>query len=104
MFIGVAIGVIGKMLLHADIFTVVGVLLSVFGMFLTAFPYLSSSRGRELQSGPNIAFLPRATPASHLPRERDVDYVPSITERTTNLLEKTEISRPAQDNDGEPSE
>jgi hypothetical protein len=104
MFIGAAIGVIGKMLLHEDIVTVVGVLLSVFGIFLTAFPYLSPSRVREPQSGRNIATLPQATPASHLPPERDPQYLPSITERTTNLLEKTAISRPAQDKDGEPSE
>src|SRR6185312_4298120 len=38
MFLGVAIGVIGKMALHNEVVTVVGVLLSVAGMFLTALP------------------------------------------------------------------
>jgi len=34
MFIGVAIGVIGKMLMHEEIVTVVGVLLTLVGCFL----------------------------------------------------------------------
>src|SRR5450432_2026272 len=38
MFIGVAIGVIGKTLMHDEIVTVVGVLVSLAGMFLTVYP------------------------------------------------------------------
>jgi hypothetical protein len=40
MLIGVVIGVVGKKLVHEDIITVVGVLISLSGMFLTTYQYL----------------------------------------------------------------
>jgi len=40
MFIGVALGALGKMLLHNDVVTVVGVLLALAGMLLAAFPFI----------------------------------------------------------------
>src|SRR5215210_256926 len=43
MFIGVAIGVIGKMLMQEEMVTVIGVLLSLAGMFLVVYPSLSPS-------------------------------------------------------------
>jgi hypothetical protein len=51
MFIGVAIGVVGKKLLHEDIVTVIGVLISLLGMFLTVYPYLAPPRNLLLVSG-----------------------------------------------------
>ena len=51
MFIGVAIGVIGKKLVHDDIVTVVGILLALAGMFMTAYPYLAPSRRRLTPAG-----------------------------------------------------
>src|SRR4051812_26496275 len=53
MFIGAAIGIVGKKLLHEDIVTVAGVLVSLVGMFLTAYPYLSPSRPKKYDSSPS---------------------------------------------------
>ena len=88
MFVGAAIGVVGKKLLHEDIVTVVGILMSLAGMFLTVFPYLVPPRAKQdLSARSQPEELPAFQPSKSLPQERDIDYVPSITERTTNLLE-----------------
>ena len=95
MLIGVAIGVVGKKLLEEDIITVVGVLISLVGMFLVCFPYLSPHQQKSdesvLSSQPQVLNTPR--PAEYLPDRNSVDYVPSITERTTNLLENSPAAR-----------
>lgn len=94
MFMGAAIGVIGKMLIHVDAVTVVGILMALAGMFLTVYPYLSPSRRSKRDSNPSgPKVLTESQPTKSLPKERPVDYVPSITERTTDLLEST---RPKQ--------
>ena len=101
MFAGAAIGVVGKKLLHADIVTVVGILMSLAGMFLTVYPYLVPARAKQNTSpSPQPNELP-AFPRESLPQERNVDYVPSITERTTNLLENPPAARPIQKQSGE---
>lgn len=41
MFIGAAIGIIGKKLMHDEIVTVIGVMISLAGMFFVVYPYLS---------------------------------------------------------------
>lgn len=91
MFIGVSIGVTGKMLMHEDIVVVVGVLLSLVGMFLTVYPYLSPSPRKQydsrLPSPPEV--LTESPPTKYLPQVSDTEYVPSITERTTGLLESS---------------
>ena len=100
MFIGVAIGVIGKKLVHDDIVTVVGILLALAGMFMTAYPYLAPSRRRP-NSG--LASPPEALAQSHstkyLSPESNTEYVSSVTERTTDLLEipAATTSRPKED-------
>ena len=88
MFIGVAIGVVGKMLLHEDIVTVVGVIVALLGMFLTAYPYMSPFRSKQSVTGtdPKTKELTPSQPTTYLPQAGDVDFMPSITERTTNLL------------------
>jgi hypothetical protein len=94
MFVGAAVGVVGKKLMHEDIVTVVGVLMSLAGMFLTVYPYLApvgKKHDRSPYSPPEK--LPASQPKS-LPKERDIDYVPSITERTTNLLENRPAAKP----------
>src|SRR5262245_51034806 len=53
MFVGVAIGVVGKKLLHEDIVTVIGILVSLAGMFLSVYPYLSPSRRQKNDSIPS---------------------------------------------------
>ena len=74
MFIGVAVGIIGKKLVHQELVTVVG-------------------------AQPDI--LSQSQPGKYLPPERTIEYVPSITERTTNLLENSAVAQPKQKEDGE---
>jgi len=102
MFVGAAIGVVGKKLMHEDIVTVLGVLMSLAGMFLAVYPYLVSPRAKQdlsprSQTEELAAFqLPKS-----LPKEREIDYVPSITERTTNLLENRPAATPKHKESGE---
>ena len=103
MFIGVAIGVIGKKLVHEDIVTVVGVLVSLAGMFLAAYPYLSPSRPKKYD--PSVSTRPEvltpSQPTKYLPQGSNIEYIPSITERTTDLLKTATATRPKQKEDGE---
>jgi hypothetical protein len=103
MFIGVAIGVIGKMLMHQEMVTVVGVLVSLVGMFLTVYPYLSSSPRQKhdsiISSQPEVLTQPQ--PAKSLPLESSIEYVPSVTERTTDFLKNSAATRPGRKEDGE---
>jgi len=96
MFIGAAIGVVGKKLLYQDIITVVGVLISLAGMFLTCYRYLSPTRRSEdeptTSSQPQAQIGPSAT--EYLVSGDSVEYVPSVTERTTNLLTESGARRP----------
>jgi len=101
MFVGAAIGVVGKKLMHEDIVTVVGIVMSLAGMFLTVYPYLLPGRAKHNTSpSPQPNELP-AFARKNLPKEREIDYVPSITERTTHLLETPPTARPAQKESGE---
>ena len=88
MFIGVAVGVTGKMLIHEDIVTVIGVLLSVAGMFLVAYSSLSPSRPKNYNSIPSSKpeVLTQTQTARSLSQGSNTDFVSSITERTTDLL------------------
>jgi len=101
MLIGVAIGVVGKKLLYQDIVTVVGVLISLAGMFLVVYPYLAPARRKEdassFSSQPEVLTPPQ--PTEYLPDASSIEYVPSITERTTNLLENSATKRPEQTED-----
>jgi hypothetical protein len=103
MLIGVAIGVVGKKLLYEDIFTVVGVLISLAGMFLVVYPYLAPSRRKEDESSfssqPEV--LTPSQQTEYLPDTSSTEYVPSITERTTNLLKNSAAKRPEQTKDKE---
>jgi hypothetical protein len=98
MLIGVAIGVVGKKLLDQDIITVVGVLISLAGMFLVCYPYLSRHRQKSDESVPSSKpqVLNAPHPPEYLPHGNSVDYVPSITERTTNLLEPSPVEKPRE--------
>ena len=89
MLAGASIGVIGKKLMHEDLVTVIGVLISFVGMFLTVYPYLSPARRTKVDSSRSQQsdVITQSQPAKTLPPERSTEYVPSITERTTDLLE-----------------
>jgi hypothetical protein len=103
MFLGVALGVIGKMAMHNDMVTVVGVLISLAGMFLTAYPYVAPSSRRKhnsIQSSRPEVLRP-SPPTSYLPPESSIEYVPSITERTTGLLKNSEAKGSGQKKDSE---
>ena len=103
MFIGVVVGIVGKKLIHEEIVTVIGALVSVAGMFLTAYPYLSPSSRQKFDSRrfsqPEVLVQPQED--KYLPQERNIEYVPSITERTTNLLENSAATRAKRKEDGE---
>ncbi|HSE32104.1 MAG TPA: hypothetical protein VLA93_11080 [Pyrinomonadaceae bacterium] len=104
MFVGAAIGVIGKMLVHWDPLTVFGVLISLAGIFLAAYPYLVPSRRPKYESTASQPELITRSQPKHLPEEREIEYVPSITERTTDLLKTPTATRPKQKEDGPPSD
>ena len=95
MFIGVVIGITGKMLMHQEMVTVIGVLVSIVGMFLTAYPYLSPSPRQKHDSIPSSQpeVLTQSQPTKYLPQESNIAYVPSITERTTDLLKDSAPTR-----------
>ena len=96
LFLGVAIGVIGKKLLYQDVVTVVGVLISLLGMFLTVFPYLAPPRRKVLaEVEPRPESFARTAHPKYLPDQDRAEYIPSITERTTNLLSTPTDTRSA---------
>lgn len=101
LLIGAAIGILGKKLLYEDSVTVVGVLISLAGMFLAAYPYLSPSRLHEDKSTPRSRpeALTPSQPSEYLPHGGNIEYVPSITERTTDLLKTPAPTRPRQKED-----
>lgn len=105
MFIGVAIGIIGKKLLHDEIVTVVGALVSVVGMFLTVYPYLSPSPTPKYDTSPSSQpeALIQSQPTKYLPQGSTIEYVPSVSERTTDLLKNPAARRPRQ-KEGEESQ
>ena len=101
MFIGVAVGIIGKKLIHEDIVTVVGALVSLAGMFLVAYPFLSPSQPKKYDSiPPSKPDVPAQTAApKSLPEGSNTDYVPSITERTTDLLKNPAATTQSEKHD-----
>lgn len=89
MFIGVVIGVVGKKLVHEDLITVLGVVISLLGMFLTTYRYLKPSRQRGTSRQSSQPAGLDSPPAERLPPGNNIDYLPSITERTTDLLKSS---------------
>jgi hypothetical protein len=102
MFLGVATGVVGKKLMHDEMITIIGVLASLVGMFLTAFPYVSPPRAKKQIPRPAAPeVLPSARSVKSLPQGTSLDYVPSITERTTNLLKVSSAAAPKADRESQ---
>jgi hypothetical protein len=89
LFAGIAVSIIGKMIIHNEEVGGAGALVSITGMFLTAYFLLSAiykPASAERRLSPE-AKLPGAKTTAQLPPERLADVTPSITERTTDLLE-----------------
>ncbi|HVG21594.1 MAG TPA: zinc ribbon domain-containing protein [Blastocatellia bacterium] len=103
MLIGVAVAVIGKKLMHNEFVAVVALIASLAGMFLAAYPNLSPSRPKKYDSSPSTQpeALTPSRPTEYLPQERNIEHIPSITERTTDLLKTSAATRPKQKEDGE---
>lgn len=96
-FAGVAIALVGTMLLHLDIVRTVGIFTMLVGMFLIGYPIIAPPRRRKgvVEVSPPPEALPRAETTRKLPEMSDIDFVPSVTEGTTELL-KTPVSDPAK--------
>lgn len=97
MFLGVITGVMGKMLMHDEMVIFTGVLFSLIGMFLTVFPYVLPSPQPKYDS--TSVTQPESLTQSrlnYLPQESGAGYIPSITERTTNLLPYPIETKPGQ--------
>jgi len=104
LFAGAAIGVIGKMLIHVDVVTVAGVLIALAGMFLSVAPYVFPSprrRHNSIQSSESELQAPK--PQKNLPEELTIESVPSVTERTTDLL-KNSVAAPKRRETGKSQE
>ena len=103
MFVGAAIGIMGKKLFHEDIITVVGALISLAGIFLTVYPYLSPPRRKKsstsFSSEPKV--LTPSQPKEYLPAGSNIEFVPSITEITTDLLKSSVATSSRQKEDDE---
>ena len=94
MFAGVAIGVVGKKLMHDEIVTVIGVLAALAGMFLSAYPYVLPQRLKHGDSSSSESEVEaQSERQKSLPHERPIEYVPGITERTTDLLTNSVVTR-----------
>jgi hypothetical protein len=101
VLIGVAIALIGKKLMHDEFVAVFGILVSLAGMFLAAYPHLSPSRPKKYDSSPSTQpqVLTPSPPTKYLPQESKVEYIPSITERTTDLLKTSVTTSPKKKED-----
>ena len=93
VFLGVATALVGSLLLHQDIVRIVGIFTMLAGMFLIGYPIVSPRRPRKrtVESSPQPDALPRAETTRKLPAMSNLDFVPSVTEGTTELL-KTPVS------------
>lgn len=99
IFLGAAIGIIGKKLMHDEVVAVIGALMSLAGMFLMVYPHLVPQRRRPEPTAPSQPEQFQTQPAKSLAGESTTEYVPSITERTTDLL-KNPTARSKSDEDG----
>lgn len=98
MFIGAALGAQGKMLLHNDVVTVVGVLLALAGMLLAAFPFLVLRPPTgTAEPSTRVDALFRARPTMQLHDAAAFDQIPSVVENTTDLLKTPGSPRETQD-------
>ncbi len=100
LFIGLAIVIISGTLIQDKFILGIGMLIVLAGMFLIgvanlwrrSIPKYSFSQLPEETLGPSQTTV-------YLDQERSVDFVPSITERTTNLLQYSAATKSNQQED-----
>lgn len=99
MFIGFATFIIGGTMIQEESVMGTGMLIVLAGMFLIGFANL----WRRTRAKPDSIPLPEALnlsqPTAYLNQERNVEYVPSITERTTSLLQYPASTKSNQQED-----
>ena len=88
MFLSLILVFAGTTLLHLDIAIFVGLVGMISGMFLIGYSAVGFSRGpkRYVPIGESNV-LPQAETTRKLTPMNDIDFAPSVTERTTSLLE-----------------
>lgn len=87
MFGSLIIAVTGSMLLHLDVVRYVGVIGLIIGIFIVGYAAVGpSSRGKRGRPAADDHELPKAETTRKLAPLNEDDFIPSVTERTTNLL------------------
>ena len=88
MFAGLMIAVTGAILLHLDVVIFIGVMATIAGMFLVGYSSMMPARPKnKARPSTQSETLEKAETTKKLPPMTDIDFVPSVTERTTSLLE-----------------
>ena len=96
MFSGLGIAVTGSMVLHLDLVIYIGVLMNFLGMFLIVYPSVipvGRQKPVSLTSAQPDALTPAETTKKLTPMN-DLDFIPSVTEGTTNLLKTSSSKTP----------
>ncbi len=99
MFLGLMLSVTSSMLKLDKVVVMSGALTTLLGMFLISFPAVFALARLPKRASPPKQFSPSQTDNA-LPPKNETHYVPSITERTTNLLPHP-ITTPQQRKSGE---
>ncbi len=88
IFAGLGIALTGRMLFHLDLVVYIGVLMNFLGMFMIVYPTVIPPR--RAKPAPGIYAEPdaltSAQPTKKLAPMSDLDFIPSVTEGTTELL------------------
>ena len=88
MFLGLLVALTGSIILQMDTVKFAGLVGMISGIFLIAYASVGPSRSSIKMARPKSqAALPKAETTKKLDPMDARDFVPSVTERTTNLLE-----------------
>ena len=92
-FCGIIVALAGRMLLHQEVIVFIGVVMSLIGMMsIAVIPLIAAKHLREKKrrpARPEAAAIAPAEPTMKLPPIRAADdFVPSVTDSTTELLKE----------------